>query len=295
MNNLHIIGAGALGLTFAQQLSQQFTIHLQLKAHHRAPFFYTFNGQTEPIAAQSHYQFNAPIEQLWVFTKATDALSALRAALPYLSQKACVVLSHNGMTDLQPFLALLGKKRPLFFMTTTHGAYKTSPEQVIHSAQGTSTIGACNQAAVKAKHTYFTQWQQALTTLNYTDDIAISRWQKLLVNIAINPVAASHFVVNGTLRQPHYCSEIFALVNEAISVANQLGFAFRLSDSLTTAYQVMANTAKNRCSMLQDIEQQRQTEIDALCGYIIKKAQQLQLATPVNQRYFNKIKQLSAI
>lgn len=54
---------------------------------------------------------------------------------------------------------------------------------------------------------------------------------------------------------------------------------------------VIANTARNFSSMHQDIVHKRHSEIDFITGYLLKWAAHYRLATPMNQRLYQEIKQ----
>ncbi|WP_105253902.1 ketopantoate reductase family protein [Pseudoalteromonas sp. T1lg75] len=293
---VYILGPGALGLAFAKLFSEHRPVTLLTKAYHPQDYQYTYQGYSEPLQVQcipSPSGEQAPqqkIGELWLFTKAHQALEALTTLLPALKKDAQIIISHNGMSDLNELNRLLGPQQALYFMLTQQAAYKPAPDQVVHVSLGPSTLGAANQAAEKSLATQLLLWQRQIPNLVGSDNIHRARWQKLLVNLAINPVATWQQQRNGALRAPEYASDIMALVHEAITVAKAQGLEFSLVQALNLAYMVMAQTADNRCSMLQDRLLGRETEIDAMCGYVYKTAQQLGLAAPVNQLYYQRIK-----
>ncbi len=56
---------------------------------------------------------------------------------------------------------------------------------------------------------------------------------------------------------------------------------------------VARRTAANRSSMLQDVQRRAPTEIDAICGAIVRAAEQVGLPTPVNQTLLYLVKALA--
>ena len=53
---------------------------------------------------------------------------------------------------------------------------------------------------------------------------------------------------------------------------------------------MIESTAANISSMLQDIRQQRHTEIDYITGYLLRRARAHGLTLPVNSRLYEQIK-----
>jgi 2-dehydropantoate 2-reductase len=53
---------------------------------------------------------------------------------------------------------------------------------------------------------------------------------------------------------------------------------------------VCAKTAANHSSMLRDLEEQRQTEVDAILGYILEKAEEREINTPILKAFYYAVK-----
>ena len=73
-------------------------------------------------------------------------------------------------------------------------------------------------------------------------------------------------------------------------VANKQGVDVKLSEALDQAYSVMTATAENFSSMQQDISHNRESEIDAICGYVCEQGAKLGIKTPYNQAMLSMIK-----
>jgi 2-dehydropantoate 2-reductase len=95
-----------------------------------------------------------------------------------------------------------------------------------------------------------------------------------VVNAAVNPVAALAGRRNGDIMTFPYLRRLaFSVAQEAAAVAKacgvELGDEF---DPLHAVREVCELTATNRCSMLQDLEVGRQTEIEQINGEIARRA-----------------------
>ena len=71
-------------------------------------------------------------------------------------------------------------------------------------------------------------------------------------------------------------------VSEAIAVAHALDVSVQ-KKIVSQVFEIAEATAVNRSSMGQDVDNQRQTEINAINGFIVQEAKKLGLNTPVNE------------
>lgn len=293
MSNIVIVGDGAIGLLYSYFLSATNNVTLITRSKKSGQqYYYQGNNGKQLIKIKTLNNQNltclGDIDIVIIAVKAYQVQTALSQLTPYLHDSCEVILSHNGMTDLAPIMGMLNEQ-PVYFLTTRLAGFKANSATVIHTGNGESILGACNSAANKKYHALVSTLC-AIPSLSYSEQIDTIRWQKLLINIAINPLSAFYNVKNGALNSPKYNSDIFNLVSEACFVANKLGAGVTLPDSLENAYKVMSATADNFSSMHQDSVHNRPTEIDAMCGYICQQAKLLNIKAPYNQYYLDKIR-----
>ena len=109
-------------------------------------------------------------------------------------------------------------------------------------------------------------------------------WNKVMLNVAINPLAALGGLKNGELLEPDLFASCMMVYREASTVAimeradvpDEREFEQRLRT-------VLEQTRENTCSMLQDVKAGRQTEIEALNQAVVERAEHHGLAAPINQ------------
>ena len=107
-------------------------------------------------------------------------------------------------------------------------------------------------------------------------------WEKLLINVGINPLTALLRVPNGALPElPEAWDLAVAAAAEALAVARAAGLNLDV-DPEARLRQVCTATAANRSSMLQDILAGRPTEIEALNAQVAARGRALGVPTPVN-------------
>lgn len=116
-------------------------------------------------------------------------------------------------------------------------------------------------------------------------DIRQSLHAKLLYNCALNPLGAVLGVRYGDLADSHDSRRIMdRVIEETFAVIRALGGNLPWVDA--AAYQhvfygcLVAATADHRSSMLQDIEQGKPTEVEAMVGYVSARGRAVGVATP---------------
>lgn len=119
-------------------------------------------------------------------------------------------------------------------------------------------------------------------------------WGKLVINAAINPLTALLRVPNGELlERPTARVLMVELAREAASVAQALGVGLPFENPESAAEEVARRTAANRSSMLQDVLRGAPTEIDAICGAIVRAGEEKGVPTPVNRIFWLLIRALA--
>ena len=117
-------------------------------------------------------------------------------------------------------------------------------------------------------------------------------WLNTVINSAINPIATLAEVKNGKLKNPELNDEVKKLCEESSYIASSNGIKLPL-DPWREINKIIEKTADNKCSMLQDLENNQQTEIDAINGELIRIGKKLSINTIYNQQVFSDIKNLS--
>lgn len=236
----------------------------------------------------SYYQAPAlqlPLTANSVFVavvKAFDVTDALQhiTKLDGFRRTMPIVLSHNGMVTLPEHL----KELNLHHMVTTHGAVKSHTESgevsIEHRGVGRSWLETKKQPEESA---HWPILQQAFPPLSLEKDLTEKRWLKLIINCVINPLTAIHQCVNGELLKDKWQPQIYSLVGEAVAVANSQNVSLSNDECYREVISVARETALNHSSMLQDVKQQRRTEILQLTGYLINASKAVGIATPTHQ------------
>ena len=165
---------------------------------------------------------------------------------------------------------------------TTYGATLLEPGLVRHGGEGIITLGTHPRLG-----TFKVYLQQAGFSIRETTDLSSLVWSKLIINAAINPLTALLGVRNGELLESRAAKRVMSIAaKEAASIASAKGIKLNFKDPARAAEEVAAATAGNISSMLQDIRRNSPTEIDAICGEIVREGKRLKVSTPVNNLLF---------
>ncbi|WP_070970708.1 2-dehydropantoate 2-reductase [Vibrio sonorensis] len=288
--NIVVLGPGAIGSLWAYNLMQ---------AGH--------NVSVWSRSSDKHYHFrlddspsiqliNNDIESLHkadlilVTVKAWQVEAALQSIAIHIAPETVLMLMHNGMGSAERLPTTL-TQHPILLATTTHGAYKPSVDQVLHTGLGATQVGPYNELGKQCSFVAEVL-QHALTDVNWNEHIEHALWQKLAVNCAINPLTAIHQIKNGKLADPRYHKEITGIVSEVVLIMNAKGFPAKSEPLCEMIYSVINATAENYSSMHQDVMHHRPSEIDFITGYLLDTAKAQNISAPFNQALFNEIKEI---
>lgn len=280
----HVLGAGSLGGLWAARLFRGGEpVRLILRDRTRLAQYRARGGLhlTEgeitslyPLPAETPEAAN-PIRRLLLACKSYDAEDAIASVAARLEPEAEILLLQNGLGSQDAVAARIPRARCLR-ASTTEGAFRETDFHVVAAGAGQTWIG--DQLG---SHTP-PPWLETLTALGFplrwTDDIDARLWRKLAINCAINPLTVLHRCRNGELRQQ--LPEVTALCDELVALLEAMGLAPAAQGLQQEVEAVIAATAHNRSSMLQDVERGQRTEVSYLLGHALPIAQRLRLPVP---------------
>lgn len=128
----------------------------------------------------------------------------------------------------------------------------------------------------------------------HAPDIRLEKWNKLLLNVAINPLTALAGAYSGeAMRHPQGAALGVRLIEETVRVARAIGITLEVDP--VQRIQRARDIGNFRTSMLVDAEQQRPLEIDAIAGAVLEIAQWTATATPALQAIYEAAKVLDSV
>jgi 2-dehydropantoate 2-reductase len=287
MNDILIVGTGALATFFAARLSQ---------AGYSVTMLGTWKAGLDSLRSEGarlvdtkgkEHQFKVqairdPRECRWikhalVLVKAWQTEQAAQQLRECMAEDGLVVTLQNGLGNREMLARSLSLDRVALGVTTT-GATLLGPGFVREGGEGVISI---------ERHRALGPIEEALRSanfnLNIVEDAQSLIWGKLVINAAINPLTAILRVPNGKLLEIASARELMkALAKEAAQVAEAENIRLPFPDPVAAAEDVARKTAANHSSMLQDVLRGAPTEIDAICGAVVRIGQEHGIDTPAN-------------
>lgn len=309
IQKIGIIGAGAMGLTFAARF---LTAGFDVCVYEHDPvvrqalqdgfILVSESGATHHIATLVDDPATlSDAAQVFVFVKsyATADVAALLSSV--LTSRTIVVTLQNGLGNDE---TLRARGLTVVAGTTAVGSTRLDYARVRLAGMGLTVVGGESPASQEEVATHFVEMvseQQnregsvpvidsvvrTLTRAGFpvkqVADVKQAIWQKAIINAAINPLASMLNVTNGELLTlPGIRNLQWAIIAEALSVATTQGISLSETALRADVENVCRSTATNICSMLQDLRAHRATEILSINGSLVSLGENAGLALPVN-------------
>lgn len=225
-----------------------------------------------------------------VFVKSTHTLTAIEGAISMIGTDTAVITLQNGVGNVDSMAQVVNPAQILAGVTS-HGAALTGPGDVKHAGKGDSKLGELSGEITDRAKTIAEALTMAGLKTETTDNVIGIIWSKLLINVGINALTAILGVTNGRLVEIKPSEEILEdAVKEALMVTKTKGIKILYDDAISHTKNVCRLTSQNKSSMLQDVINGRQTEIDFINGAIVKEGKALGIQTPTNELLYKLIK-----
>jgi 2-dehydropantoate 2-reductase len=288
-----VVGAGAMGSLFGALLSEsdnEVWLYDVWAEHvgtiNKSGLTIEREGKTRTldITATTDPLEIGEAELVIIFVKSTQTAAAAETASVLAGADGTVMTLQNGMGNADILSEYVNPENVLAG-TTSHGATMLGPGIIRHAGAGATTIGAWaeTQQGRQRAHRICDFFSNIGIETQAVDDVRSVLWNKLLINVGINAITALTAIKNGQILELDITRELSRnAVEEAMAIAHELRINIR-EDAVDHVYAVAEATAANRSSMGQDIDNQRQTEIGTINGFIVREAGRLGMPAPVNE------------
>jgi 2-dehydropantoate 2-reductase len=206
-----------------------------------------------------------------------------------LARDGVALTLQNGLGNLDDLQAALGIERSALGVTTV-GATLLGPAHVRLGGMGPTYLAQHPRLEPLAS-----LLQESGFEIRVAEDLESLVWGKLAVNAGINPLTALQQMDNGgVLAQEEARALAAAAALEVAAVAAARGIRMPFEDAAQETLAVAERTANNRSSMYQDILRAAPTEVDAICGAVVREGEKYGVPTRVNWTLWQMVRILAA-
>lgn len=274
--SIGIIGGGSLGLLISSYLSlnDNVTLYVRRRVQYKAI------KQAGIILEREHIRerdVNVTVRviddlrahQVMFITVKQPHIDDIIPRLHAMQQSDKIIFLQNGMGHIEKINSLQSET---YVGVVEHGATRTADNVVNHLGFGTIKLAAFNERATK-----LVNLQQKLNDESFPFEIS-NDWkqllrEKLLINAVINPLTTLFDGPNGIVIENDYIMKLAKeLTDETASILE-----LNQAQAWENVERVARNTRKNTSSMRADILHGRETEIEAISGYLLKRSTPAQM------------------
>ncbi|KPB04426.1 2-dehydropantoate 2-reductase [Bacillus sp. CHD6a] len=299
--NIGIIGGGAVGLLYASQLSTQFAVTLyvkrqvqqQLLKEQGITVLHHENGNETRKVKVMMWENDTPLkDDLIIVATKQYGLTAILPVLKMCTRDQSILFLQNGMSHID--LLEQFSKPQILVGVVEHGVKKINDCTVMWTGKGRTKI-AGYPVTNKDRHAaafFVNGWLDSIG-VNFPLEVCMDYYgmmiEKLLVNAIINPLTAIFDVRNGELLLNQYYQNCMKRLYNEMDFLVQKDNREHMWNHICS---ICEKTAENSSSMKRDINAGRETEVDAILGYMINLAEKQGKSVPLTEFMYEAVKGL---
>lgn len=239
--------------------------------------------QIIPVKAHSNPEGLGPVDLVFIMVKAYDTGAALQQWRVLFGEKTLLLTMQNGLGNVERISQHFPPQR-IIPGVTSRGAYVIGPGIVNNSGHAETVLGVVDPSQRQDSQALAEIFSRAGVEVKFDGDLESLVWGKLIMNVAINPVGALTGLRNAeALANPETLRIQELAMKEGMAVGRAKGIRFRYEDPLKKLREIVSGAPTNRCSMLQDIDRGKRTEIDYINGAVVQLGRDLGIPTPANE------------
>jgi 2-dehydropantoate 2-reductase len=292
-----ILGAGGIGSYFGARLinagheiifvarAKQLEALQQKKLKLQHPEF-CFSKKVIAYTIDEIKSFDAHyFDAVLLTTKSTSTLTlAKHLQMWFANEKKIpyIVSLQNGVENEEILSESLNKQYIIAGLTRKIGAHIVSPAVI--SATGTAETILGSLEETKENQTFLKNLEQVLNDAKIptqiSKNIKLELWKKLIINNGVNAICALLKKETGVIMHHEKLSKIvYGLMNETASAALNIGIKISKKE-IDDMFTLITNFDSIKPSMLVDVENNREIELDEICNVVIKNCEAQGLDAP---------------
>lgn len=301
IQNVSIIGMGALGLLYADQITSglqnmdmvQFVMDPERADRHRRDT-YTINGETKQFRIVSSAEAH-PADLVIVAVKYGSLPEALDTMASSVDAHSIIISVMNGVTSENIIAERYGASRIVH--TVAQGMDAMRDGTTLRYTQcGALRIGTADNTLVPLVDEVEDLFIRAKVPYVRESDILYRLWFKYMLNIGINQTCMVFDTNYGVATTPGTESneKMIGAMREVVKVAAAKGIRLTEADLQQCIEIEKTLDPEGFPSMAQDRKAGRKSEVDMFAGEMIRMADDLGIDVPYNRFFYEKVKEIEA-
>jgi 2-dehydropantoate 2-reductase len=218
-------------------------------------------------------------------TKSTSTLTlAKHLQMWFANEKNIpyIISLQNGVENEEILSESLNKQYIIAGLTRKIGAHIVSPAVI--SATGTAETILGSLEETKENQTFLKNIEQVFNEAKIPTQISLNikleLWKKLIINNGVNAICALLKKETGVIMHHEKLSKIvYGLMNETARAALNIGIKISKKE-IDDMFNLITNFDSIKPSMLVDVENNREIELDEICNVVIKNCEAQGLDAP---------------
>lgn len=296
INNIYIIGLGALGAMYASKLQQTVTNTVKIIADQQRVDKYrnsvfTVNGKTQIFDYITPGQDVAPADLIIVAVKDHTLSQAIDDIKSFIGPKTIIISLLNGISSEEQIGNTVGMNHLLHAYGVGMDAVRTGTA-ISYANMGKIVFGDRNHGGHSA-HTIALKnlFERSGVPFVVSEDIERALWTKFMLNVGINQAST---ILNASYKAFQSDTEARKLMvtaaQEVILLSQKYGINLTEDDLQDCLRIVETLSPKGKTSMLQDMEAGRKTEVEIFAGAVLEMGKKHDIPTIVNETFYRIIK-----
>ena len=301
MTRVVIIGAGAMGSLFAAHLARTdaevwlcdpWREHIEAIAAEGLGVRRGGEDTRVPLHATTDPNRPGEAAVLMVFVKFGQTAAALEAARPMIGAESLIVTLQNGLGNRELIRAAAPGRRILYGLTTlTCELLGPGRIEASFAGPGETYLWPEDGRRDRAVEEVCALLCAAGINAMLAPDIALRIWRKLVVNCCLNTLCAiTDLPVGALVERPEIWPLLDGAAAEIAAAAERNGVPLAPDEARAFLRQVAWEARAHCPSMLIDVRNRRQTEIECLNGAVLRECERHGLAAPFNRALYGIIR-----
>jgi 2-dehydropantoate 2-reductase len=303
MKEIMMVGGGSVGGYFGAHLARHHS-HVSFLLRSKTQAVVEKNGLTirsaigesftvRPPSASNPHDLPQP-DLIILGVKAYDLDEVMAQIEPILKSDTTILSLQNGVTIEDTLKMRFGRERVVGGVAFIYSKI-VEPGVIDHFKKGMVTIGELMGLETPRLLQVQAIFKEAGIPCFLTEDIRKAKWEKMCWNCVFNPLTVvMNDSVAKALDAPELQPVIETIVREVAAVAMAAHRVPLDGDMPEKVVKWSQELRDIHTSMYDDWKAGRQTEIDELNGYIVKRGQEFGVPTPMNEMLTALIKGMTA-